>query len=75
MGISTMQSYCSAQIFEALGLSQAGRRSTSPGRRRASRASALQEIYDEVLLRQARLPSLGDQRQGAAHRRRLSLAA
>ena len=41
MGISTLQSYRGAQIFEAIGL-EAGRSSTStsPGRRRASRASA-----------------------------------
>ncbi len=41
MGISTLQSYCGAQIFEAIGLEQGVRRhATSPARRRASAASA-----------------------------------
>jgi glutamate synthase (NADPH) large chain len=40
MGISTLQSYCGAQIFEALGLSGRSSTTTSPARRRASRASA-----------------------------------
>ena len=40
MGISTIQSYRGAQIFEAVGLHQPWSTSTSPGRRRASRARA-----------------------------------
>jgi glutamate synthase (NADPH/NADH) large chain len=41
MGISTLQSYCGAQIFEAIGLSQErSSTSTSPAPRRASAASA-----------------------------------
>ena len=41
MGISTLQSYCGAQIFEAVGLDRRVRRSaTSPGPRRGSAASA-----------------------------------
>ena len=41
MGISTLQSYCGAQIFEAIGLDQAVRRSVlHVDRRRASAASA-----------------------------------
>ncbi len=41
MGISTLQSYCGAQIFEAIGLTPGlHRRATSRTRRRASAASA-----------------------------------
>ena len=41
MGISTVQSYCGAQIFEAIGLeSRRSSTGTSPARRRASRGSA-----------------------------------
>jgi hypothetical protein len=40
MGISTYQSYCGAQIFDAVGLSSRSSTSTSPARRRRSRASA-----------------------------------
>ena len=40
MGISTLQSYCGAQIFEAVGLDASSSTSTSRGPRRASAASA-----------------------------------
>jgi glutamate synthase (NADPH/NADH) large chain len=40
MGISTYQSYCGAQIFDAVGLSTEFVRSISPAPRRRSRASA-----------------------------------
>ena len=41
MGISTYQSYCGAQIFEAVGLAEArSSTSTSPARRATSKASA-----------------------------------
>jgi glutamate synthase (NADPH/NADH) large chain len=40
MGISTYQSYCGAQIFDAVGLSRRSSRNISPAPRRRSRASA-----------------------------------
>ena len=40
MGISTYQSYCGAQIFDAVGLRSSFVDSTSPARTRRSRASA-----------------------------------
>ena len=40
MGISTLSSYCGAQVFEAVGLSTELSSGTSPARRRASAASA-----------------------------------
>ena len=39
MGISTLQSYRGAQVFEAIGLNKAWWTNISPGRRRASKAS------------------------------------
>ena len=54
MGISTYQSYCGAQIFDAVGLLERVRRaSTSPAPRRRSRASAWQEIAEEAVRRHA----------------------
>ena len=40
MGISTISSYCGAQVFEAVGLATSSSSGTSPARRRASAASA-----------------------------------
>ena len=40
MGISTIQSYCGSQLFEAVGLTGNSSTSTSPARPRASRAWA-----------------------------------
>ena len=44
MGISTIPSYCGAQIFEASGSRPSSSSGTSPARRRASAASALDEL-------------------------------
>ncbi|MCB0043748.1 MAG: glutamate synthase subunit alpha, partial [Caldilinea sp.] len=54
MGISTMQSYCGAQIFEALGLSQALVDEYFTWTATRIEGIGLQEIYDEVLLRHQR---------------------
>ena len=55
MGISTLQSYCGAQIFEAVGLDQGVRRQVLHAhRRRASAASASMAISEEVRQRHAR---------------------
>ena len=60
MGISTVQSYRGAQIFEAVGpRSRAGRAATSPARRRGSAASASRELGREALARHARGFGLG----------------
>ena len=54
MGISTIQSYCGAQIFEAVGLEQRARSTaTSPAPRRASAASASTSSRSEALDRHA----------------------
>ncbi len=55
MGISTLQSYCGAQIFEAIGLEPGVRRSLlHVTRRRGSAASASTSIAEEVLQRHER---------------------
>ncbi|MEZ4716373.1 MAG: glutamate synthase central domain-containing protein [Caldilineaceae bacterium] len=54
MGISTMQSYCGAQIFEALGLSRALVDEYFTWTPTRIEGIGLQEIYDEVLLRHER---------------------
>ena len=54
MGISTLQSYCGAQIFEAIGLNKDVRRSgTSRGRRRASSGIGIEMVSEEVCRRHA----------------------
>ena len=53
MGISTLQSYCGAQIFEAVGSSRRSSTATSPGPRRASAASGIEVIAEEVAARHA----------------------
>ncbi len=81
MGISTIQSYCGAQIFEALGLSQALVDEYFTWTPTRIQGIGLSEIYDEVLMRHQRafprwetngkvLPSGGDyhwRRDGEYH--------
>ena len=75
MGISTYQSYCGAQIFDAVGLSTRVRRaSTSPAPRPRSKASAWHEIAEEAVRRHARrLRRQPDLPRHARCRRRLRL--
>ena len=54
-GISTVQSYRGAQIFEAVGQIATSSINTSPARRRGSPASGIAELADEVLARHARI--------------------
>jgi len=51
MGISTIQSYCGAQVFEALGSALASSSATSRARRRASAASRSRRFAEETLRR------------------------
>jgi glutamate synthase (NADPH/NADH) large chain len=44
MGISTYQSYCGAQIFDAVGLSSLCRQSTSPAPQRMIEGVGLEEV-------------------------------
>ena len=52
MGISTYQSYCGAQIFDAVGLSTTFVDGTSPAPRR-SRGHRLDEVASETVMRHA----------------------
>ena len=47
MGISTLSSYCGAQVFEAVGLSPSSSTATSPAPRRASAASVSPSLQKE----------------------------
>ena len=71
MGISTIQSYCGAQIFEAIG-PRPGRRSTStsPGRRRASRGIGIDVIAREATAAPLVAPSGATGRRPARSRSR-----
>ena len=53
MGISTIQSYCGAQIFEAVGLNQDFIDNTSPGPPSRVGGVGLDVIAEEVLVRHA----------------------
>ena len=74
MGISTLQSYRGAQVFEAIGLNKESgrcifrRHHVAPGRRRSRRAGA--RSADEA---RARVPSADGIRNRACSRRQLSL--
>ena len=75
MGISTIQSYCGAQIFEAVGLEpRADRQALHRAPRRGSAASALERARDRG--DRAPLPRLpADRARPAAGRRRAPVAA
>ena len=75
MGISTYQSYCGAQIFDAIGLRQAVRRpAISPARPRASTASGWRRSRVETVARHdGRVRRLAGLSHRAGCRRRIRL--
>ena len=71
MGISTLQSYCGAQIFEAVGLDRGVRRhATSPSTASRIGGVGLHEISEEVRRRHARAFGPRAGRAGRARERR-----
>ena len=60
MGISTIPSYCGAQIFEAVGLAPSSSSGTSPARRRGSAGSGSRRSRRDALAPRPRLPGHRD---------------
>ena len=73
MGISTYQSYCGAQIFDAVGLKGRSCASISPARIRRSRASAARDRARDVPSGTGSLRQRAGARQRARCRRRIRL--